>query len=255
MLMGTGESPGVHHSAGKVPAFVLFRMEKKRVLKLFLDESGDPGIFSHHSPIYVLGFAVLEPDKDISEQERRFKEKVSRIDGGEYFVHTGNLIRNEKPYQGVSPENRRKLFWSLFFFAVHAPISLFAVHCRKDGIEIDNPVTELHIRLARELRGWCLKNIDYLKSFDSVLIYYDHGQSLIEPLVTGVFVGLGIDIGFIDCKQEETLLLQVADLACEVELVQFKYKEGSFTHSEQEFFGERGKIKKDLLVPLRKKFL
>ena len=223
-------------------------------MRLFLDESGDPGAFSRHSPIYTLGFAVLEPDADISEQERRFKEKISRIDGGQYFVHTGNLIRNEKPYQEVSPEDRRRLFWHLFFFTMHAPISLFALHCRKDGIQPDNPTSELHIRLAKELRVWCVGHLDYLRSFDSVLIHYDYGQMLIEPLITGVLVGLGIDTRFVRCKQAESLLLQVADLACEVELLRFKYKEGYFTHSELEFFGERGKLKKDLLVPMEKKF-
>lgn len=37
--------------------------------------------------------------------------------------------------------------------------------------------------------------------------------------------------------------------------MRFKYNEGFFTHSEQVFFGERGKLKKDLLVPIKKKIL
>lgn len=230
-------------------------MEEKRVLKLFLDESGDPGLFSSHSPIYSLGFAVLEPGQDISEQERRFKEKISRIDGGEYFVHTGNLIRNEKPYRNISPADRSRLFWHLFFFTIHAPISLFAIHCRKEGIKPENAVFSLHLRLAKEFRVWCLKHLEYLKSFDSVLIHYDYGQSFVESLVTGVLVGLGVEVEFVKCRQDESVLLQVADLACEAELLRFKYKEGFFTHSEQEFFGERGKLKKDLLAPIKKKYL
>ena len=48
IMVGTGgNDSGVHHSAGKVPAFVF--MVEKRILKLFLDESGDPGAFSRHS--------------------------------------------------------------------------------------------------------------------------------------------------------------------------------------------------------------
>ncbi len=230
-------------------------MEAKRILKLFLDESGDPGPFSSHSPIYSLGFVALEPEADIEEQKHRFAERVSRIDGGEYFVHTGNLIRNEKPYQHVAPQDRRKLFWSLFFFTLHAPISLFAIHCRKDGIHSEDVLPELHLRLAKELRGWCLSHIEYLKSFDSLLIHYDYGQPLVESLITGVFVGLGLEVQFVKCAQSENMLLQVADFVCEVDLLGFKYREGSFSHSEQVFFGQRDKLKKDLLVPIKKKFL
>ena len=234
---------------------LLFSMETKRVLKLFLDESGDPGVFSPRSPIYSLGFVALEPEVDIEEQKRRFAERISRIDGGEYFVHTGNLIRNEEPYKRVSPQDRRKLFWSLFFFTLHAPVSLFAIRCRKDGIHSEDALPELHLRLAKELRGWCLSHIEYLKSFDSVLIHYDYGQPLVESLITGVLIGLGLEVQFIKCHQNDNILLQVADLVCEVDLLSFKHKEGSFTHSEQVFFGQRSKLKKDLLIPIKKKFL
>ena len=228
-------------------------MAGKGALRLFLDESGDPGAFSPHSPIYSLGFVALEPGTDVTEQKRRFIERTSRLEGGEFFVHVGNIIRNEKPYQTVTPENRRKLFWSLFFFAMQAPIRMSGLHCRKDGMTSDDLPSSLNVRLGRELMLWARERLNYLKSFDKVLIYYDYGQSLVDPLVTGVFLALGIDVEFIRCRQEEEPFLQVADMVCELELMRFKYKEGTFTHSEQEFFGLREKLKKDFLKPLKKK--
>ena len=228
-------------------------MAKNGVLKLFIDESGDPGVFSPHSPIYSIGFVALEPGAKIEEHERRFRERISRLDGGEYFVHVGNLIRNEKPYKEVSPANRRSLFWNLFFFAMQSPIRISAVHCRKEGINPRNLPSSLNVRLGKELRLWAIEHLNYLKSFGKVQIYYDYGQSLVDPLVTGVLLGLGIDAEFVKCSQEDTVLLQVADMVCELELMKFKYSEGSFTHSEQEFFGLRGKLKKDFIVPLKKK--
>ena len=98
-----------------------------------------------------------------------------------------------------------------------------------------------------------MERLSYLKSFEKVQIYYDYGQSLVDPLVTGVFLTLGIDVEFVKCRQEDAVLLQVADMVCELELMRFKYSEGFFTHSEQEFFGLRGKLKKDFLTPLKKK--
>ena len=131
------------------------------------------------------------------------------------------------------------------------PVS--SIHCRKEGMTRENLPSSLNVKLGRELRIWATEHLDYLKSFEKVQIYYDYGQSLIDPLVTGVFLALGIDVEFVKCHQEDAVLLHVADMACELELMRFKYEEGSFTHSEQEFFGLRGKLKKDFLDPLKKK--
>ena len=128
-------------------------MATKGILKLFVDESGDPGVFSSHSPIYSVGFVALEPGVDFLDHERRFKERVSRLDGGEYFVHVGNIVRNEKPYKEVSPENRRKLFWNLFFFAMQSPIRISSVHCRKEGMNLENLPSSLNVRLGKELNS------------------------------------------------------------------------------------------------------
>ncbi|MBO4541514.1 MAG: DUF3800 domain-containing protein [Bacilli bacterium] len=252
IFVGTEDNnSGVHHRAGKVPAFCF--LAGKGILKLFIDESGDPGVFSAHSPIYTVGFVALEPGVDLSDSERRFRERISRLNGGEYFVHVGNIIRNEKPYKEVSPENRRKLFWNLFFFAMHSPIRISSVHCRKEGMNEENLPSSLNVRFGRELRAWAIQRLGYLKSFEKILVYYDYGQSLVDPLITGVLLALGIDVEFVKCRQDDAVLLQVADMACELELIKFKYSEGSFTHSEQEFFGLRGKLKKDFLIPLKKK--
>ena len=172
---------------------------------------------------------------------------------GSISCTSGILSGTKKPYKEVSPENRRKLFWNLFFFAMQSPIRVSSVHCRKEGINLENLPSSLNVRLGKELKAWAMERLDYFKSFEKVEIYYDYGQSLIDPLVTGVFLALGIDVEFVKCRQENAVLLQVADMACELELIRFKYKEGSFTHSEQEFFGLREKLKKDFLNPLKKK--
>ena len=109
--------------------------------------------------------------------------------------------------------------------------------------------------MIRRLNSWAVEHLEYLKNYDEVEFYYDYGQAEIAPLIGDVFSDLGIQVRFMKRTQQESTLLQVADLLCEYALLQFKYDQGNFTHGEEAFFGLRGKLKKDLLVPIKKKTL
>ena len=226
-------------------------MKAKRTLQIFLDESGDYDSKDRSCPIYALGMVLVAPETDISKGESYFRGRLARMEGGQYFVHTGNLVRNEDPYKGMLREDRQKLFWALAFYAFKIPVSFGVVSCRKESA--DRVV--LLSRMSRRLSAWALERLEYLKGFDEVEFLYDYGQSEIAPLVIDVFSDLGISVHFVKKTQQESTLLQVADLLCEYALLQFKFDQGNFTHGEEAFFGLRGKLKKDLLAPIKKKLL
>lgn len=226
-------------------------MKRKRVLKISLDESGDYDSLDRSCPIYALGMVLLSPEADVSQDERYFKRRLSKMEGGEYFVHTGNLVRNEEPYKGMLREDRQKLFWALAFYAFKIPASFAVIYCRKESADR----LLLLSRISRRLSSWIEEHLEFLKEFDEIEVSYDYGQSEIAPMVTDVFRDFDLSIMFVKREQSESTLLQVADLLCECALLQFKFDEGNFTHSEQAFFGLRGKIKKDLLSPIKKKLL
>lgn len=226
-------------------------MKPKRVLRIYLDESGDYDSNDKSCPIYALGMVLLTPEADITNDEKYFKGRLSRMEGGQYFVHTGNLVRNEEPYKGMRREDRQRLFWALAFYAFKIPVSFGVVYCRKDSA--DRMV--LLSRISRRLNSWVLDHLAFLKGFEEVEFIYDFGQAEIAPMVIDVFNDFGIPIYFVKRTQAESTLLQVADLLCEYALLRFKFDEGNFTHGEEAFFGLRGKIKKDLLVPIKKKII
>ena len=222
-------------------------------MKIYVDESGDPGVCAKQNDLFSIGFAAVKDDDDVIACECRFKQRIAKIDGGNHFVHVGNLIRNEKPYDVILPENRRKLFWSLFFFTINSPIRISSIHCRKDGILSRSQIPILEARLRKELQIWISERYSYLESFDQIIFMYDLGQPIVKSVIENAFLEAGIPIRFEIRSQGDEVLLQVADLACLFDLLKYKHKEGSFTHSEQEFFGLAGKIKKDFLKPLEKK--
>ena len=223
----------------------------KRILQIWLDESGDFDSPKQWCPIYILGMAFKNRDVDIVQEEKSFLFRVGKMQGGDFFVHTANLIRNEEPYRGMPRQDRQKLFWALTFYALRIPVSFGVVTCRKKS---GNRLALL-LRIKRELELWIYAHLEYLRSFDELEVIYDYGQAGIAPVVNDAFGEYQIPIIITRRKQQESTMLQVADLLCEYALLDFKYRQGNLTHGEIAFFGYRGKIKKDFLNPIRKKLL
>lgn len=88
-----------------------------RKLSIFFDESGDLGPVEAHSPFYILGMVFHNQSKDISEALSKFDAHLATFEGGFHAVHTGPLIRRERPYVNMGRDERRKIFRSLFNLA------------------------------------------------------------------------------------------------------------------------------------------
>lgn len=246
--MGEGETLGSIEVREKVPLFIpLDTLDKE--LRLFLDESGDYGSYVDHSPAYCFSFVLVEPNSDYIEEEKRFCKKVSCLTGGDHFVHVGNLVRAEKPYEEMLREDRSRLFGALLFYYLHSNLKHASFMIRKEGI-IDKEGMELTLRIADSLGRWINERLDYLQSFSSVRIIYDYGQPSLARAILAAFAAKGIKVVIEKKKQDECSLLQVADLLCNVELLNYKIEQGSLTHSDIAFFGLKRKIKKDLIKPL-----
>ena len=67
------------------------------------------------------------------------------------------------------------------------------------------------------LYTWHFSNV--FSHFDSVVIYYDNGQTELTKVITSVFSSLLSNVDVRKVKQIDYLLLQVADLACTMELL------------------------------------
>ena len=87
-----------------------------RKLHVYADELGDAGPYSEHSPIYSLSLLFLDEVSDRSKNLRILKSAIRKY-GGDHFIHCGNLIRGEEPYEGVLREDRQALFYALVSYA------------------------------------------------------------------------------------------------------------------------------------------
>ena len=103
-------------TAGSYPAIFLLVCESLKELSVFIDESGDFGLYENHSPYYIVTLVFHDQSVDITENINLLNAKV-RVSGlPNYTVHAGPLIRREKEYLHLSLLERKRIFNFLYNF-------------------------------------------------------------------------------------------------------------------------------------------
>ena len=84
-------------------------------LSIFVDESGDFGDYSKHSPYYVLSMVLHDQSIDISKQLNNLNNRLSNMKYDIHAIHTEPLIRSEENYFGISANYRRSILFELYY--------------------------------------------------------------------------------------------------------------------------------------------
>lgn len=111
----------------------------KKILSIFVDESGDFGTFCAHSPYYLVTLLFHEQNINISDNIELLDQHIKNLGFPKHNIHTGPLIRREAIYK-----NECKGILTL--------------------IERLSKAILLQIRI----------NQQYLSSFEKIIIYYDN---------------------------------------------------------------------------------
>ena len=219
-------------------------------LSIFVDESGDFGPFSKHSPYYVITLVFHDQAADISEQIKRLDLEIEKYNLHRHAIHTEPLIRREEDYAELSPNERRAIFVKLFYFAMKCDISYKSfVFYKKDYQD----VFRLEAAMARELSQFIRNNIDFFQDFERVVLYYDNGQHELSRILNTV---LATELSSYEMKRvipSDYRLFQVADLFCTLELVKEKLTHTTMNRSEELLFHSKRDFKKDFLSGIKKK--
>lgn len=224
-----------------------------RVLSVFCDESGYFGAITSNCPRYLVALVFHEQGNSISKQVDAYRQACLDRGVAQYGpVHTAPLIRREEAYSNLDGALRKKIFDTLFTFAVNCPIrhKVIAVDKRWFGCGRD-----LEERIVKELGLFIVDNLEYFQSFDRVVVYYDKGQKEVARALRLAFNATLSNIAFKVVRPADYLLFQVADLACTMALVEAKRHDGGMSKSEQAFFGGAERFKKTYLKAFRKQEL
>ena len=89
-------------------------------LSIFIDESGDFGKYSFHSPYYIITMIFHNQIVDIQNQINHLNTELSYLGLDTLCIHTGPIIRKEEIYKDMNVIERRKIFnkISCFFLRI-----------------------------------------------------------------------------------------------------------------------------------------
>lgn len=221
-------------------------------LSVFIDESGDFGPYSLHSPYYIITLLMHDQSKSIGEQVDHLRKHVIEMGfSGSHAIHSAPLIRREKDYKHMDIQSRRKLFRHLLAFMRLCDICYKAFAFKKREFLDHNALVS---RMSREIGDFVKENLSFFQRFDEVIVYYDGGQKEIMNIINVIFNVL-LDAEIRRVIPSDYRLFQAADMACTLELLDLKYRSGTLSSSEIEFFrGERNLHKNNLKIAYAKRF-
>ena len=214
----------------------------KKILSVFIDESGDFGFIKDASKYYLITLVFYNQSIDISSTIEKIKDKP--------VFHAGPIIRREYPFQNESIEDRKRIFQSIFMFTMGLPIKCKTfTFIKKD---FNNDILKLERRMIRELYNFFTENYEIFKDY-KIILYYDNGQHHITRVLNNSLAITGLDYDF---KKEvhpcSYRLFQVADFISTVRLLELKLNYNELSKSELKFIDSKH-LKKNYLKAINKK--
>lgn len=207
-----------------------------KILSIFIDESGDFGPFSPHSPYYLVSIIFHNQSSSIDSELLALEHHLRYLNFGSHNIHTAPLIRRESSYKFFSLPIRKALFNALYHFTrkinIHylCPIITKTLHnCETKKTLFEEVYQKIHRTID--------EHYNYISQFDSIIIYYDNGQTELTKILTSIFNSLFINVEFRHIEPANYRLAQVADLICTLELLEYKSSHKNLSQSELDFFG------------------
>ncbi len=190
----------------------------------------------------MVSVVLHDQSNSIEKQLNGIEQYLTDLGFPHHALHAGPLLRRESDYKGMQMEDRKKLFNILFNFTRKMPIKYFCAKVKKSEC---NDSDELDAKLTKAIINEIIKSLDYLNSFDKIIIYYDNGQNALKRVLNITFNSLFPDVEVRKIQPADYRLFQVTDLICTLELTNAKIELGQFSKTEDEFFHGAHEFKKE----------
>ena len=208
-------------------------IEIKRRLNIFIDESGDFGFTKGSSELYGVSFTVHESDdsieNDLEYLNNRLKE--ANYDG---MIHLADLVARRGDYADFELEQRKSIFWSIFYFSKRVKVKIHTVIVDK---RYKNNKSQLNRELAIEINNFFDSISEYMNEFEKIVIYYDNGQEALGAIIDTLLINKENIEHRIEFDHKEKRLFQVSDMLTFIDKIVYKHQKNmQMTKAEKYFF-------------------
>lgn len=224
----------------------------KKELSIFVDESGMFGDFNAPTKNYQITFVFHDQSEDVKTHINSL-ERCLELRGisKDIYIHSGPLINNKDEFKGMSVIERKHLFSSLFLCFKHSPLKVKTFRIERKYV--DN-LDKVHFGFISQINDFLLSNKSLFRKYDVIKIYYDRGRREVSKILHEVFNKNFANAVFKkNVSPNEHRLLQIADMVCELDLIEYKIETQTLTKSEKRFFGGCKDIRNQYLKSLKKK--
>ncbi len=219
-------------------------------LSIFIDESGDFGEYSPHSPFYIIAMVFHNQNNNIQSAINNLDTELSYLGLEDVCIHTGPIIRMEEIYKTMNLADRRRIFNKMIAFTRQID---FKYHCFFIEKRKINDIVDAAGLLSKQISLFIRDYYEEFLYFHYVKIYYDNGQVEVSKILSSVFYALLPNPIFRKVMPKDYKLFQVADLLCSLKLLKLKIENNTLTKSEMLFFGNLRDLRKNYLNPIKKK--
>lgn len=202
-------------------------------LNIFIDESGDFGFAEKSSDLYLVSFTIHESQNpivnDLEYLNNRLKK--SNYDG---MIHLADLVAKRGDYADFKLEQRKNIFWSIFYFSRRVPVKIHTIIIDK---RYKNNRSQLNQELASSIKSFFDSLSDYINKFEKVVIYYDNGQETLGAIIDTLIIDKSNVEHRIKFNHKEKRLFQVSDMLTFIDKIVYKHNNNiKMTKAENYFF-------------------
>lgn len=223
-----------------------------KILSIFIDESGDFGEYSKHSPFYIITMVMHNQDVDISNEIDKLNTSLKNCEMSDICIHTEPLIRKEESFANIHPNDRRAILTKLYYFALKININfatfVYKKHEFKESLKSDT--FKLESKMVKDINSFIDGNKAYFDKFEKVILYYDNGQKIINRILNYILTTNFVDYEVRKVLPKNYKLFQVADLICTLELIKNKIETRNLSRSETFIFKSKKDFRRDFIKNL-----
>lgn len=221
-------------------------------LSAFFDESGQEMKFEPDTKHYLLTIVLHDQGSPIAEEIAKYESLLSESSLPDVPFHFYDLCHARNGYEGLDFETRKRLFVRFSSLVRRLPITYMTFSYRRSEFA---DAAALSDRMCRDLTAFVRDHYSMFQSYDTVAIYYDHGQVAVQRAIHNAFdETLSINTAeYKRLRYQERRLAQVADYLCSIELAALRYADHEETNTYKKLFGSARTFKANPLKQVRRK--